>query len=444
MRFVLRLLAPLFLLACGSRSGLEVFATASDAGPAVDTGVQPASPWCTSALAPGSPAPIAGYCSTQSNLSPTRLPSHPHGTWSLTLFPDAPRNSDFQAIAQILVGADGTAYVASCGSTSDDTFHRCTLAAITPDGTIAWSQDLAARSPFLGADGKLHVATGGTTWTLLSFDTDGTMTQLGVLPDNVTYSFVGSDGSLYGSSVDYTTMAADRVVKMTPDGQVVWSTALPCHDCINSMALSPDDGMVVALDITDGMGGLSGRMVRLDASGNVAWTRDLAGSSADSVAVARDGSIRIALWLNSMTSIPSSRALAAIDPAGELLWQADVHQDPEQSGLDALVVRNDGTTVFRSFTHMNAIDASGHVLWSQRLDCPNCVYAAAADPGGGLVALRGSVQGIDPATGDMLWSGVEPPQTGTTDYFDSAMVTGTPGVVYGATFGGVIFAASDR
>jgi hypothetical protein len=139
-----------------------------------------------------------------------------------------------------------------------------------------------------------------------------------------------------------------------------------------------------------------------------------------------------------------STALVAISPGGDILWQTDVHQDPEQTGLDALVVRTDGTTVFRTFTHLNAVDANGRLLWSSALSCPNCVYAAAADPEGGLVALLGDVRGIDPASGKTLWSGIEAPATGPEFYFSDVMVAGTPGTLYGASFGGVIFAASDR
>lgn len=104
---------------------------------------------------------------------------------------------------------------------------------------------------------------------------------------------------------------------------------------------------------------------------------------------------------------------------------------------------NDGTTVFRSFTDLNAVDVNGNVLWTTTLACPNCAYAAGADPDGGLVVLVDDIEGVDVATGKVLWSGIVPPQDGSTFYYGSTMVLGPPGVLFGSSFGGVVFAASD-
>lgn len=152
--------------------------------------------------------------------------------------------------------------------------------------------------------------------------------------------------------------------------------------------------------------------------------------------------MRIALWLNYQQP-NSSLALASVDPTGEITWLVDTQQDPQQTSQHALVVLNDGTTVFRSFTHLNAVDGDGNVLWSNELSCPNCTYSAGADPDGGLVVLAPDIEGLDAKTGTVLWSGIEPLQDGSTFYFGSMMVLGPPGVVCGATYGGVVFAASD-
>lgn len=97
----------------------------------------------------------------------------------------------------------------------------------------------------------------------------------------------------------------------------------------------------------------------------------------------------------------------------------------------------------RSDLYLQAPPRDGNVLWSNELSCPNCTYSAGADPDGGLVVLTPDIEGLDAKTGTVLWSGIEPLQDGSTFYFGSMMVLGPPGVVCGATYGGVVFSASD-
>ncbi len=430
------------LLLCGcSRSDLYAFASEPppDAGaPTAEAGaVMPSA--CTAAIEPGAPAAMFGYCSTQANVAPTRVPVGPHGTWGVQIGTYAP--------SQIVVDASGQVYVGRC-DVQDDTTSCTQIVSVTPQGTVAWTHDFGkngVRGFFIGADAKLHVVAGFPR-TLYTLDSNALLTMLGPLPDGLAYQILpGSDGSLYGSLVDYVGMAPDRVVKMSPTGAPVWTTPLACSDCMSAMAVAADDSVAVTLTAADGDGGLAGSLLRIDAAGKLLWTRALAGFSADRIAVARDGSIRIALWTQYQEeAAPSSTVVASYSASGDLAWQTDLHQDPEQTGDDPLVVLDDGTMVVRSFTDLNAVGADGRLLWHKTLRCPNCAYSAAGDPDGGLVVLADDIEGIDVATGSAVWSGIVPPQDGgSTVYFGSMMVLGPPGTLVGAGFGGMVFGASD-
>jgi PQQ-like domain len=433
--------SALLLCAC-SRSGLYAFASEAppdDAGATIaDAGaVMPSA--CTAAIEPGAPAAMFGYCSTQANVAPTRVPVGPHGTWGVQIGTYAP--------SQIVVDASGQVYVGSCDLQGDTT--SCTqIVSVTPQGTVAWTHDFGmegVRGFFIGADAKLHVVAGFPR-TLYALDRNALVTILGPLPDGLAYQiFPGSDGSLYGSLVDYAGMTPDRVVKMSATGAPVWTTPLACNDCISAMAVAADDSVAVTLTAADGDGGLAGTLLRIDGAGNLLWTRALAGFSAERIAVARDGSIRIALWTQYQEeAAPSSLVLASYSASGDLAWQTDLHQDPEQTGDDPLVVLEDGTTVLRSFTDLNAVGADGRLLWHKTLRCPNCAYSAAGDPDGGVVVLADDIEGIDVATGSAVWSGIVPPQDGgNTVYFGSMMVLGRSGTLVGASFGGMVFSAAD-
>src|ERR1700740_1576309 len=99
--------SALLLCAC-SRSSLYAFTSEPppDAGaPIAHAGaVMPS--WCTAAIEPGAPAAMFGYCSTQANVAPTRVPAGPHGTWGVQIGTYAP--------SQIVVDASGQVYVGKC------------------------------------------------------------------------------------------------------------------------------------------------------------------------------------------------------------------------------------------------------------------------------------------------------------------------------------------
>lgn len=240
---------PVLCIACGARSDLYLQAPPRDASIAEDAAPDGAAPdapipedasviptGCTSALEPGSPAPITGYCSTQAHVAPTRVPSSPKATWAIQLDADT-------SPSEMVIDRDGRIYVASCRA--EEGWVTCKqIVSLLPDGAIAWSKtfDGHVRGLYLDTVGTLH-AEFGNPRTLVAVDPAGAVTQLGQLPENVWYEWVGSDGSLYGSSIDYGGTQPDRLVKMTPTGDVLWSTLLPCSKCIATTALSPDDEM---------------------------------------------------------------------------------------------------------------------------------------------------------------------------------------------------------
>ena len=163
--------------------------------------------------------------------------------------------------------------------------------------------------------------------------------------------------------------------------------------------------------------------------------------SARVVAIARDRSVRVLLEPPAVRGT-STCAIAALSPTGNVLWNTNLGQ--AAPATPRFVILDDGTTVFRADTYLDAIDATGTLRWSNPLECSSglCAYSAAADPSGALVALVGDFERIDVTTGKVVWEeGVAPPQDSGVLW--STIVLGPPGVVYGATFGGAVFAAAD-
>lgn len=90
-------LAPLMVAACGARSALLDAAALeapieptdagapSEAGLPLPDGAAVVEGTCTSALEPGAPTPMSGYCSTRAHLAPGLLPTAPIVTWQTPL-----------------------------------------------------------------------------------------------------------------------------------------------------------------------------------------------------------------------------------------------------------------------------------------------------------------------------------------------------------------------
>jgi outer membrane protein assembly factor BamB len=285
-----------------------------------------------------------------------------------------------------------------------------TLVAVDPDGAVVWQktfEDRVVSALFLDADGHLGVRSWQGAPFLLTLDRDGEELSDNPLPKEQIGDFaVGVDGSLFGLISNF--QDSDRVAKVGPDGATVWeSEALVpgCGDCSSQIALAgPDDRVVVATGWSPDGSGVTWttRLIELAADGSVAWTRDMDGLFTQGPAVHTDGTLRIAVGL--LKGPPYTTNLHAFGADGALLWQTDTQEDPEQTWGDPLVIAPSGTTLVHAFDAIDAVSATGEVLW-RRPTQTNLDYDALVDPDGTLVLqIDGAVTALDAETGAERWT----------------------------------------
>jgi hypothetical protein len=382
---------------CGARTGLDIDGASNDAS-APDSGITARS--CPSDVEPGAPTPMQGFCSTRAHLATTLAPKNPAIAWSTKL------GSTFQPL-EAVVDSNGRVY-ANIDPDVMGFVDATTLVAVDLGGDVAWSHTFASAisTLYLGSDRTVHVIArdpGGAP-TLFSLSPDGVIQGSVDLPVDTVGGFaIGSDGSLYSAVTDYTN--PDVIEKLTPDGDVVWTSLVIDPNfpaSASELALTRDDHVVVAT-LTNVMT-IGSTVFELDANGGVLWQTNIDGDFTQGPSIAADGSIRM---VSGATDPTSTTLVYALGPSGNVLWRTDLGADSQQTSDDTLAVGPDGTTVVRTFQTIFGLDPSGAILWKMPM-YGNGYFDAAFDPSGALVLLSGddasTLSGLDPHTGTQLWS----------------------------------------
>jgi outer membrane protein assembly factor BamB len=392
-------LALALLAGCGARSELD---TGSSSPPAAE---KPPN-GCTSDLLAGAPTPMRGYCSTLANIAPGAAPSAPQIALTVPL---GLKGSTYAT--GMVVDPAGRVFVTLDTNVMSGVQPR-TITAIDPDGTQAWSKtfDWAVSGLFLGGDGHLRARVWDGTPHLVTLDRDGDQLGAADLPDHQFSGFaVGADGSLYSVIDDIGQPGSPRVAKLAPDGTPIWTSPALDPDCgscsASDIALVGSDGRpVIAISASSDAVHFTTRIYGLAPDGSVAWEQKADGLTTQGPAAASDGSLRIAIGRGEIQTSDYTTILHAFGPDGAALWEADTHDDPEQTWGNPLVVTPDGITLVHAFGGLDAVDAKGHLLWHHAAQT-NLYYDAFGDPNGMLVVqVDGKVRGLSAATGEERWT----------------------------------------
>jgi len=181
------------------------------------------------------------------------------------------------------------------------------------------------------------------------------------------------------------------VLRIDVSGNVLWSRTYggPQSDWVGSVLATPDDGLLL-VGSTDsfGAGGTQDiYLLRLNAAGDVVWSRTYGGSDTDESAIAiptSDGGLLLAGWIRPTSSAlaDSDTLLVKLDASGTVQWSRryDLYTGclPSRSceGADSVVQASDGNFVIgqtffytdyrtgatNSYGLLLKVDSSGNVL----------------------------------------------------------------------------------
>lgn len=265
------------------------------------------------------------------------------------------------AVYSPTIGADGTIYVQDTTST---------LHAVRPDGTEKWRFPLAAywtlgqTSPAIASDGTVYIAGDG----VYAIGEDGKQRWHFSDPADAraairTAPAIAADGSIIvvASRIAY----QPEVWSLRPDGTRRWRT--PLSDALYSFgspAIGADGTIYVAAERQTNE---SGFLYAITTDGRILWkyTTDARRVIRSSPAVAADGTIYVGTKATD-AQFDNEAQLLALAPDGTVKWRYTVkriHTTPDDIYC-APTIGSDGTIYFGAETTLvYALDPAGNLLW---------------------------------------------------------------------------------
>jgi outer membrane protein assembly factor BamB len=236
--------------------------------------------------------------------------------------------------ASTAIGPDGTIYVGA-GDQSTDWWGR--LHAINPDGTLKWTYTTRygiAAPPTVDSDGTIYIE----NWVYLyALNPDGSLKwAFRTGGGSGSCPAIGSDGTVYmGSSNDW-------LYAINPDGSLKWAY-LAGGDISSSPAIGADGTIYVGCD-------QDFKLHAINPDGTQKWTYATAGNVRSSPAIGSDGTIYVG---------DNYRYLHAVNPDGTMKWRfwtGGTSSSPAVGG--------DGTIYQERWNNLYAISPDGALKWS--------------------------------------------------------------------------------
>jgi hypothetical protein len=210
-----------------------------------------------------------------------------------------------------------------------------------------------------------------------------TKTMGGSLTDEARSIIQSSDGgfAVAGNTQSFGAGLNDiYVVKLDSGGNVLWTKTIGggSDDQARSIIQSSDGGFVVAgWTSSFGAGGYDMYIVKIDGSGNIAWTKTIGGTGNDyaySIIQDLDRNYVVVGWGNSFGG-NNDMYVVKLDSSGNVVWTKTIGGSGDD-GANSIIQSSDGAYVIaghtRSFSssydfYVVKIDSSGNVLWEKTI-----------------------------------------------------------------------------
>jgi len=236
----------------------------------------------------------------------------------------------------------------------------------TSDGGYAIA---GATNSFGAGNGDVYVikldAKGNLQWTK----------TIGGPGDEIGHSLIQtSDGgyAIAGSTTSFGAGGLDvYVVKLDASGNLQWTKTIggPKDDWGSSLIQTSDGGYAIAGSTTSfGAGGLDVYVVKLDANGNLQWTKTIGGKKEDagiSLIQTSDGGYAIVGYTQSFGAGGEDVYLVKLDANGNLQWTKTIGGENDDRGFSLIQTSNGGYAITGS---TESFDARGRDVYVIKLD----------------------------------------------------------------------------
>jgi len=180
------------------------------------------------------------------------------------------------------------------------------------------------------------------------------------------------------------------VVKLDANGKLQWTKTIggPGYEIGFSLIQTSDGGYAIAgLTPSFGAGGLDVYVVKLNANGNLQWTKTI-GGPADEIGISliqtSDGGYAIAGSTESFGAGGADVYVIKLDANGNLQWTKTIGGPASEIG-NSLIQTSDGGYAIAGYTksfgagdwdfYVVKLDANGNLQWTKTIDAKNKYYS---------------------------------------------------------------------
>jgi hypothetical protein len=253
---------------------------------------------------------------------------------------------------------------------------------------VAYSIIQSSDGGYVVAGGTGSFGAGGSDIYVVKLDSGGNVQwtkTIGGSSQDVAYSIIqSSDGGYVVAGGTGSFGAGDSdiyVVKLDSSGNVIWTKTIggSLTDVAYSIIQSSDGGYAVAgYTGSFGAGGWDIYVVKLDASGNVQWTKTIGGSygdEANSIIQSSDGGYVVAGWTESFGAGDRDMFVVKLDSSGNVQWTKTIGGSNDDGALSIIQSSDGGYVVaggtgsfgVRGDIYVVKMDANGNVCFSQNI-----------------------------------------------------------------------------
>jgi len=254
----------------------------------------------------------------------------------------------------------------------------------TSDGGYAIA---GATNSFGAGNGDVYVvkldANGKLQWTK----------TIGGPGDEIGFSLIQtSDGGYAIAGSTFSFGAGDEdvyVVKLDANGNLQWTKTIggPKREWGSSLIQTADGGYAIAGTTTSfGAGGEDVYVIKLDASGNLQWTKTIGGKKEDagiSLIQTSDGGYAIAGYTKSFGAGGEDVYVVKLDADGKLQWTKTIGGENDDRGFSIIQTSDDGYAIAGSTTSFGARGRDVYVIKLDRNGDACCAVSQTSQVGSG-------------------------------------------------------------
>jgi len=254
-------------------------------------------------------------------------------------------------------------------------------------------------------------ANGNLQWTktIGGKDADGGSSLIqtsdgGYVIAGTTFSFGAGGGDIY-------------VVKLDANGNLQWTKTIggPGDEAGASLIQTSDGGYAIAgTTFSFGAGGRDIYVVKLDANGNLQWTKTIGGPESEegySLIQTSDGGYVIAGSTNSFSAGKDDVYVVKLDANGNLQWTKTIGGPKIEAGF-SLIQTSDGGYAITGFTtsfgageadvYIVKLDANGNLQWTKTIGGPESeIGTSLIQTSDGGYAIAGYTKSFGAGSGDV-------------------------------------------